>query len=46
MTQSAAPELSGRTTEDPLEFLDAAESSGRLIGIDGGTKTFGLALST
>ena len=45
MTHSATPELSGRTTEDPLEFLDAAESSGRLIGIDGGTKTFGLALS-
>jgi len=45
MTDPAAPELSGRTTEDPLEFLDAAERSGRLIGIDGGTKTLGLALS-
>jgi putative holliday junction resolvase len=45
MTHSAAPELSGRTTEDLLEFLDAVEHSGRLIGIDGGTKTLGLALS-
>jgi putative Holliday junction resolvase len=31
--------------EDPQEFLVAAGPSGRLIGIDGGTKTLGLALS-
>ena len=31
--------------EDPGEFLIAAGPSGRLIGIDGGTKTLGLALS-
>jgi putative Holliday junction resolvase len=45
MSPSATPELPGRTTEDPQEFLEAASSSGRLIGIDGGTKTLGLALS-
>jgi hypothetical protein len=28
--------------EDPREFLIAAGPSGRLIGIDGGTKTLGL----
>jgi putative Holliday junction resolvase len=31
--------------EDPQEFLVTAGPSGRLIGIDGGTKTLGLALS-
>jgi putative Holliday junction resolvase len=31
--------------EDPREFLVTAGPSGRLIGIDGGTKTLGLALS-
>jgi putative Holliday junction resolvase len=45
MSTSAAPELPGRTTEDPQDFLGIAASSGRLIGIDGGTKTLGLALS-
>jgi putative Holliday junction resolvase len=43
MTQSAAPTLPGRTTEDQHEFRDIA--AGRLIGIDAGTKTLGLALS-
>jgi putative Holliday junction resolvase len=45
MSTSAAPELPGRTTEDPQDFLGITASSGRLIGIDGGTKTLGLALS-
>jgi putative Holliday junction resolvase len=31
--------------EDPREFLVTTGPSGRLIGIDGGTKTLGLALS-
>lgn len=44
MSQSA-PEPPGRTSEDPQSFLDAAALPGRLIGIDGGTKTLGLALS-
>ncbi|MFT3730237.1 MAG: Holliday junction resolvase RuvX [Hyphomicrobium sp.] len=33
------------TTEDPAQFTAAAAGSGRLIGIDAGTKTLGLALS-
>jgi putative Holliday junction resolvase len=45
MSHSAAPEPPGHTVEDPGEFLSAAGPSGRLIGIDGGTKTLGLALS-
>jgi putative Holliday junction resolvase len=45
MSHAAAPEPPGRTMEDPGEFLAAAGPSGRLIGIDGGTKTLGLALS-
>jgi putative Holliday junction resolvase len=45
MTRPAAPELSGRTTEDPQDFLEHAGGAGRLIGIDGGTTTLGLALS-
>lgn len=45
MSQSASPATPGRTTEDPQDFLNAAASSGRLIGIDGGTKTLGLSLS-
>jgi putative Holliday junction resolvase len=45
MSPSVSPASPGRTTEDPQEFLDAAASSGRLIGIDGGTKTLGLSLS-
>jgi putative Holliday junction resolvase len=35
----------GQTTEATQEFLAAAAPAGRLIGIDGGTKTLGLALS-
>ncbi len=31
--------------EDPQLFLEAVAQPGRLIGIDGGTKTLGLALS-
>lgn len=36
---------SGRTTQDIWEFAGLVPASGRLIGIDAGTKTFGLALS-
>lgn len=35
----------GRTTQDIAEFLAAIPPGGRLIGIDAGTKTLGLALS-
>lgn len=46
MTQSTIPTRPpGLTTEDHLEFRSAATESGRLIGIDAGTKTLGLALS-
>lgn len=41
-TQAAAP---GRTTEDIDEFSGLVPPAGRLIGIDAGTKTLGLALS-
>ena len=45
-TRSMAPSTSsGTTTEDPAAFKVAAGPVGRLIGIDAGTKTFGLALS-
>ena len=49
-TRSMAPStiastISGTTTEDPAAFKVAAGPVGRLIGIDAGTKTFGLALS-
>lgn len=43
MNQPAAPAPPGRTTEDQQDFRDITE--GRLIGIDAGTKTLGLALS-
>jgi putative Holliday junction resolvase len=43
MNQTAAPAIPGRTTEDQREFRVIA--AGRLIGIDAGTKTLGLALS-
>jgi hypothetical protein len=33
------------TTEDIATFRDAVGGTGRLIGIDAGTKTYGLALS-
>ena len=43
MNQTADPAIPGRTTEDQHEFRTLA--AGRLIGIDAGTKTLGLALS-
>jgi putative Holliday junction resolvase len=45
MTEPARPEQPGRTTEDQQQFRGATAGSGRLIGIDAGTKTLGLALS-
>ncbi|MBS0233062.1 MAG: Holliday junction resolvase RuvX [Proteobacteria bacterium] len=45
MTQTTTPGPQGLTTEDPEQFRAAAMDSGRLIGIDAGTKTLGLALS-
>jgi putative Holliday junction resolvase len=45
MTEPAAPGPPGRTTEDQQQFRDVTAGSGRLIGIDAGTKTLGLALS-
>lgn len=36
---------SGQTTEDVAQFSTWTGTSGRLIGIDAGTKTLGLALS-
>lgn len=46
MTEDAAtkPASGGGITTDPETFVKTAES-GRLIGIDAGTKTLGLALS-
>ena len=41
----APAKVSGTTLEDPDTFQAALTGSGRLIGIDAGTKTFGLALS-
>lgn len=35
----------GETLSDPAEFLARLQPGARLIGIDGGTKTLGLALS-
>ena len=45
MTETTPSTASGTTTEDPVAFKRAAGPAGRLIGIDAGTKTFGLALS-
>ncbi len=45
MTETTASTAFGTTTEDPAAFKRAAGPAGRLIGIDAGTKTFGLALS-
>lgn len=45
MIEHAAPSPLGLTTEDHQQFRGAATEAGRLIGIDGGTKTLGLALS-
>lgn len=46
MTEDAKPpsDCSGPITTDPETFVKATDS-GRLIGIDAGTKTLGLALS-
>lgn len=41
----AQPPATGATTEDTGHFLALIGASGRLIGIDAGTKTLGLALS-
>ena len=45
MTGTPTNIASGLTTEDVAAFRDAAGPAGRLIGIDAGTKTYGLALS-
>jgi putative Holliday junction resolvase len=45
LTHVPNPAPPGLTTEDPQQFRDAVAASGRLIGIDAGTKTLGLALS-
>jgi len=42
---TAKPPLIGSTTQDALAFATQLAPSGRLIGIDGGTTTLGLALS-
>lgn len=44
MPETAQP-IRGLTTTDVADFLAPLPPSGRLIGIDGGTKTLGLALS-
>ncbi|WP_409562624.1 Holliday junction resolvase RuvX [Hyphomicrobium sp. MC8b] len=45
MTQPTVSPPSGLTTEDHHHFRVATTGAGRLIGIDAGTKTLGLALS-
>ncbi|HML27473.1 MAG TPA: Holliday junction resolvase RuvX [Hyphomicrobium sp.] len=45
MTQSSVSPPPGLTTEDQQHFRGLAAAPGRLIGIDAGTKTLGLALS-
>ena len=45
MTEITKSQVSGTTTEDIAAFLTAIGHAGRLIGIDAGTKTYGLALS-
>ena len=40
-----AQSIRGLTTTDVADFLVTLPASGRMIGIDGGTKTLGLALS-
>ena len=44
MTEAAAA-ATGRTTQDIAEFGTLLPARGRLIGVDAGTKTLGLALS-
>jgi putative Holliday junction resolvase len=41
----AAAAATGRTTQDIAEFASLLPQRGRLIGVDAGTKTLGLALS-
>ncbi len=43
--QNNGPDKLGQTLEDAEVFRDSLPGSGALIGIDAGTKTFGLALS-
>lgn len=45
MNEAAPPASAGTTTEDVDTFRQALGGEGRLIGIDAGTKTYGLALS-
>jgi putative Holliday junction resolvase len=45
VTDTAPPAPQGLTTEDQAQFRELASVPGRLIGIDAGTKTLGLALS-
>lgn len=45
MTETSPPAPPGLTTEDQKQFRDFVGAPGRLIGIDAGTKTLGLALS-
>lgn len=42
---ASAPERAGTTTTDVALFASSLPPAGRLIGIDGGTRTLGLALS-
>lgn len=44
MTEAAAA-ATGRTTQDIAEFASLLPERGRLVGVDAGTKTLGLALS-
>lgn len=45
MIEASEPAPAGIATEDIDVFLRALPAAGRLIGIDAGTKTYGLALS-
>ena len=42
---ASRPPSPGQTTDDALAFREALAAGSRLIGIDAGTKTLGLALS-
>jgi putative Holliday junction resolvase len=45
MTSEPSATVTGQTMADPAEFLRLLPHGSRLIGIDAGTKTLGLALS-
>lgn len=45
MSADVTPAALGQTSEDPHLYAAALAARGRLIGIDAGTKTLGLALS-